>query len=644
MSARIEHIWPAWRVVGFIDAGSFGKVYRVLKEQSGTTASAAVKVIEIPPSRDEISVLMSKGMDSVEIFDRYSKEVQSIAKKISLMEQLKGNPYIVHIEDFEVHEHEDGSGWTICMRMELLTSLITHIRDSGNLDKEEVMRLGHDICHALSACEEHKIVHRDVKPSNIFVGKDGRFKLGDFGIAEFLDSDIRRQSISKMGASAYMAPEVFDGGDYNQTADIYSLAMVMYRLLDWNNQSSYALLGSATARANFWDAEKESERMRLNGHALPLPADAQGRLGKVILRALDADPTKRYQSAKEFCEAIEACEQDADEQPNATLANQMEACLEQGIARYTMGDYAKAVELLEVAHEAGLLQATAYLGRCYLAGTGATRDLRKGFDLLLMAARGGDARAAYDVGVCYRDALGVEGNASEAFSWFDHGGSAGNLQAMLATAECYEEGLGVVEDKYQALMLYSQVSRSDAGELGARARAQEEKLRASMDNAEHKGLSGWLKRLFGKKTTRPTASSTQQPTRPIVQPPSKKDRIEDGIETVVWEERLERPPLVDIEWKSTGRTFSLHDEGREITIGRYGCDITLDTDNYLISRRHARFVFDAGRVFLVDNTSSNGTYLNGERIAANKWYPLAFGDTFSLADEVFTVKEPHANG
>jgi len=263
---------------------------------------------------------------------------------------------------------------------------------------------------------------------------------------------------------------------------------------------------------------------------------------------------------------------------------------------------------------------------------------------LLKAAQGGDSRAAFDVGVCYRDGVGIEANASEAFSWFNQGSSTGNLQAMFALAKCYEKGLGVVVDQHQALALYSQVSRNDAGELGARARSREESLRNAMDNAGGKGLSGWFKRLFGAAPSGSTSAISKKTERVAVQSSIRKDCRQDNVETVLWVDRSERPALMCVEWKSTGRTFELHDEGHAVTIGRSGCDITLDTNNYHISRCHARFVFDAGRVFLVDNASSNGTYLNGECIASNQWYPLSLGDTFSLADEVFLVKKPSENG
>lgn len=640
---QIEQILPDWNVVGFIDAGSFGRVYRVQKELTGSVVTSAVKVIEVPPNRDEISILMEDGFDSVAIFDRYEEEVHSIANEIALMGQLKGHPNIVHIEDFGMSEHEDGSGWTICLRMELLTSLVTHIRESGALSHDEVLRLGIDICRALEACERLDIVHRDIKPSNIFIGRDGSYKLGDFGIAEHLDSNVRRKAMPQTGTSAYMAPEVFYGKPCDQTADIYSLGMVLYRLLDWANQSSYVLLGSATARANFWKAEGESELRRLDGAKLQVPADARGKIGAVILKAVSPLPSQRYQGAQEFRAALEECENQVEDEPVTSREERGEANLAKGISRYEAGDYPKAIELLEKAYAEGYAQAEAYLGRCYLVGNGVVRETRRGFDMLLRAAQSGDSTAAIDVATCFRDGVGVERNHSEAFKWFDHAGKQGNLRGVFGVADCYESGLGVSQDRQRALELYGEVARKDSGDLGAMARTHVSSLQKQIQKNSTKGFRGFVARLLGIVPAGPDDRADGVAKEVGTHARTDEDVVVtrvDSIQTVLWDDRSASPAILSIVWKAGGRTFDLRDEGRAITIGRYGCDITLHTDNYHIGRNHAKFAFDAGRVYLVDNNSSNGTYLNGECLAANQWYPIKPGDSFSLADELFSVVEP----
>src|SRR5699024_1224641 len=92
----------------------------------------------------------------------------------------------VGIEEFEVRERMDGIGWEAYIRMELLKNL-NEYRAGRTLSREEIVRLGKDICQALICCEKNQIIHRDIKPSNIFVDFYGQFKLGDFGISRQME-------------------------------------------------------------------------------------------------------------------------------------------------------------------------------------------------------------------------------------------------------------------------------------------------------------------------------------------------------------------------------------------------------------------------------------------------------------------------
>ena len=85
------------------------------------------------------------------------------------------------------------------------------------------------MCSALELCRENNIIHRDIKPQNIFVSRYGVFKLGDFGVAK---ASTIRTSADKVGTYSYMAPEVYKGKGYDDRVDIYSLGMVLYWLLN----------------------------------------------------------------------------------------------------------------------------------------------------------------------------------------------------------------------------------------------------------------------------------------------------------------------------------------------------------------------------------------------------------------------------
>lgn len=102
------------------------------------------------------------------------------------MDEIKGFTNIVSYEDHMVIEHPDEIAWDILIRMELLTSLPDYCT-THTMSEKQVIQLGMDICNALEICEEKKIIHRDIKPDNIFVNDRGDFKLGDFGIARTVE-------------------------------------------------------------------------------------------------------------------------------------------------------------------------------------------------------------------------------------------------------------------------------------------------------------------------------------------------------------------------------------------------------------------------------------------------------------------------
>lgn len=113
--------------------------------------------------------------------------------------------------------------------MELLTPLNTYYTTYPPTEAD-VIRLGIDMCRALEVCAKENIIHRDIKPSNIFVSEHGDYKLGDFGVARHLEASCRE--LSKKGTYDYMAPEVYRDSVYDARADIFSLGIVLYKLMN----------------------------------------------------------------------------------------------------------------------------------------------------------------------------------------------------------------------------------------------------------------------------------------------------------------------------------------------------------------------------------------------------------------------------
>ena len=294
----INQIWPKWHTVELIGRGAFGEVYKVKREELGETFYSAVKVIQIPRDDSEVREFLSEGQTSQSIRFYYESIAKGLMNEIKVLEQLKSAGNVVNIEEFEILEKEDGIGWDVYIRMELLRNL-NEYRQGRQMHWQEVEKLGMDICKALEYCEQCRIIHRDIKPSNIFVDNYGNFKLGDFGIARQLEKT--QSTLSQKGTEMYMAPEVrFGDRKSSYNVDIYSLGLVMYRLLNRNKMPFEPL---DRDMLTYQDREEALSR-RLRGDRLPLPAEAPAGLGQIIIRACEADRDKRYQRASKMYEDL----------------------------------------------------------------------------------------------------------------------------------------------------------------------------------------------------------------------------------------------------------------------------------------------------------------------------------------------------
>ncbi len=305
---ELEPLWGAWYVDEKIGEGSYSTVYRLKRrELGGREYLSALKVICLPASEAERSHLLSmtRGEEQAKAF--VCEMVEEVSREIGLMYELKGHTNIVSFEDHQIIEREGGARYYLLIRMELLQSFVSVLRnrDLHPLTRQDVLRLGCDICAALETCAAHHIVHRDVKPDNLFVNKDGSYKLGDFGISRKLEQTMMA---SYKGTVAYMAPEVHRGGAYSGVADLYSLGVVLYQML---NGGRLPLLPEDH---KFTDMEKAIEA-RLGGAELPRPAEAQDELGQVILKACAHSPGDRFSSPGELRRALEAFREDVSAAP-----------------------------------------------------------------------------------------------------------------------------------------------------------------------------------------------------------------------------------------------------------------------------------------------------------------------------------------
>lgn len=296
---KYEPIFGAWYIAEKIGEGSFGQVYIIERREMGVTYRAALKAITIPQNQSEKESMVMDGMSKKDITRYYRGIVQDIANEFTLMAKLKGTSNIVSYEDHVLIEHEDGIGWDILIRMELLTPLYTHISNI-RLTMRDIINFGIDMCNALELCEKNNIIHRDIKPENIFISSNGDYKLGDFGVARTMEESV--SGLSKKGTYMYMAPEVYRGEKYGHTVDICSLGIVMYKLLN-NNRAPFM---PPYPNPITYTEKKEALEKRITGEKIPAPQNGSKELNDIVLKACEYDPNDRYQTAEEMKTALQS--------------------------------------------------------------------------------------------------------------------------------------------------------------------------------------------------------------------------------------------------------------------------------------------------------------------------------------------------
>ena len=282
---QLPEAWSDWKLTERIGIGSFGDVYLAVRDNK----KCAVKVIRIPSDEAERSALLAETKNEVTAQQYLKDLVENYSREIQAMYSLRENPHIVRIEDHSIEELQP-FGYQIYIRMELLTSLRDHIA-GRYVTEEKAVQIGRDICYALTACEKQRIIHRDIKPDNIFRSEAGTYKLGDFGTVRQMDLSFG--TYSAKGTFSFMAPEVYKGDRYDKQADIYSLGIVLYRLMNRNRDPFLDPLKQLV----FYQEREDALRSRMEGKPLPKPIDASDKFSQVICKACAYRAEDRYEDA-----------------------------------------------------------------------------------------------------------------------------------------------------------------------------------------------------------------------------------------------------------------------------------------------------------------------------------------------------------
>lgn len=191
------------------------------------------------------------------------------------------HPGIVRVFDL----HEDEGRPFISMELLRGRTLAEHLRD-GPLPRDQALRIARQICEALRAAHRAGVVHRDLKPQNVFLTQDGAVKLLDFGLARVTGEARFTAQSAVMGTPGYISPELLAGAQADARADVYSLGVTLFEMLT----GQHAFPGV--------DPYEVLRKQREGAPALPGP-DAE-----VVRRALEPDPERRYLDADQLLRAL----------------------------------------------------------------------------------------------------------------------------------------------------------------------------------------------------------------------------------------------------------------------------------------------------------------------------------------------------
>ncbi len=205
-SSEIHRLIGPFLIEKRLGVGGMGIVYKATYTKNG--ADVALKVLPL---------VLTANRKLVERFER----------EMAILKKLK-HPRIVQ---FYGGGEQDGQHF---YAMEFINggTLAELLKEQSRLPWQQVVEFGSQICEALEHAHEHGIVHRDLKPANLFLGQDGKLRLGDFGIARDSDATALTGTGSTVGTHAYMAPEQITGKlPISNKTDLYALGCVMFEML-----------------------------------------------------------------------------------------------------------------------------------------------------------------------------------------------------------------------------------------------------------------------------------------------------------------------------------------------------------------------------------------------------------------------------
>lgn len=360
------------------------------------------------------------------------------------------------------------------------------IQQHGHLPWRDAVQYAIQALEGLAHAHQSNVIHRDIKPANIIVNGQNTLKLLDFGIARILQTARLTRTKHSIGTPGYMSPEQHQSKEVDARSDIYAVGTVLYEMLTgqspFQHDTEYGLIKAVI--------EDKPKSLRSIDKSIPAP------LEKLVLKALEKKPERRFTDAQEFILALRDCLAIQDIKPKrkpeirklipnravkfcqdypvvvvvgvlliagsgfavrqwvdfpgspSLLTQQknttaLDALLNTSIDALPATIPQDQMMLLQNAADKGDARAQAYLGRMYSKSKGIKNDDALAFIWFEKAALQGDSSGENGLGAAYSMGRGVAKNEATALKWFQKAADQGNAIAQDNLGKVFENGLGV---------------------------------------------------------------------------------------------------------------------------------------------------------------------------------------------------------
>lgn len=253
-----------YEFVKYLGGGGMSNVY--LAKDKILNRDVAVKVINIPPYEKE------------KVVERFEREVQNTT--------ILSHSNVVNVLDVE----EDDNCYYLVMEYIEGPTLKEYLCKEGKLSADEAVEMTLQILKGIAHAHHHRIIHRDIKPQNILMTKNGTLKILDFGIARALSETALTETNHVMGSVQYLSPEQAKGQSTDESSDIYSIGIVLYELLTGHPPFN----GETPVSVAIKHIQEELPSIRKERPSIPQSIE------NVIMKATRKEKSQRYRDTNEM--------------------------------------------------------------------------------------------------------------------------------------------------------------------------------------------------------------------------------------------------------------------------------------------------------------------------------------------------------